>query len=335
VEAKGSFSNVDNADLKKGLSQACKLTEVRWQRAGASSPTTVFPTEQACAMTFFAPPSNTLQVVLMDPPRAVAEDTPASLKTPLLFKEGGDFVRWAQASAQYRDIASEGFADLTSVDDSFASRFFWAPFPGQTDLWVGIPTILNGHIPQLNAALVILGWLVPYLSHWRARPSRTIRGVNQRLLNMARYAEARARDAEARARDAEDAVALPGELLHLATMWRGLAQFLNDYRSNNREIFEWTGVLRGIWSCDLYGHLDKAPQERRKQRGTLELMWDNLNRNERIERRLSRRLIDLENGDALGASFARTTHGLVVAKANIDWWNKLLSSPQTRWRTPQ
>jgi len=64
-------------------------------------------------------------------------------------------------------------------------------------------------------------------------------------------------------------------------------------------------------------------------------MWDNLNRNERIERRLSRRLIDLENGDALGASFARTTHGLVVAKANIDWWNKLLSSPQTRWRTPQ
>lgn len=316
VEAKGSFSDVDNGDLKKGLHQACKLAAVRWQHAGASSPTTVFPAEQACAMTYFAPPGDTLQVMLMDPPAARVEGTPKSIKAPLLFKEGGDFVRWAQATEQFEGIASEQTEGVYFVPVRFGGRYIWTSFPRQELMWVGIPTILYGAKQQLNAALVIFEWLVPYLTRWRRRPSKTIRGVKQRLLNMERYAKARASDADLQPQD-EAASSFDTNVPRLlATMWEGLARFLTEYRRNNREIVEWTDVLRGIWSYDLFSQLSREAQVPEHLSRTFESMWNNLSRNERFERRVWRRRVNLENGANLDATFARATHGLVVAKAD-------------------
>ncbi|POR51051.1 hypothetical protein B0G62_10777 [Paraburkholderia eburnea] len=333
VEAKGSFSDVDNGDLKKGLHQAGKLAAVRWLHAGASSPTTVFPTEQACAMTYFAPPGDTLQVMLMDPPAARVEGTQKEIKVPLLFKEGGDFVRWAQAAEQFEGITAARIDNALLMEGPFEGRYIWARFPGQEHMWVGIPTILYETTPQLNAALVILEWLVPYLTRWRQRPSQTIRGVNRRLLNMERYAKARARDADVQARDEVAADVNTSEPRLLAIMWKGLERFLSKYRSDNQKVIEWTDVLRGIWSCDLFAHQSREAQVQRHLSGTFEWMWDNLSINELVERRFWHHRINLGNEANLGASLARTTHGLVVAKADKDSIEKVRDAVQTAQRT--
>ncbi|GJH12671.1 MULTISPECIES: hypothetical protein [Caballeronia] len=301
VEAKGALSDKDNAVLKKGLSQACKLAAVKWQHGSAATPSIVYPAEHACSMTYFEPTSNALQVMFMDPPAEAVDAPPEEPKGPRLFKDGGDFLRWAQALEQFEDLASSSDAPVpVELQRLGAHRFDWASFPGEQDMWVGIPRNMRQHSEQLNSALVILEWLVPYLTRWRREPSVTVRGVNRRLLNMARYAASRAN------------APTPGWSDSEAYLWSRLALFLNGYREGNGEVFQWSDVLRDIWRCDLLPGLDADLDVPADKKGTFNRLWNVFDRTARRERRYWQGRSNLERRDAASAPFAQTSHGLLI-----------------------
>ncbi|WP_414953829.1 hypothetical protein [Caballeronia eucalypticola] len=303
VEAKGTLHNRDDAAIKKGLSQACKLTQVKWQSIGAPV-TVVSPAQQACVMTYFHPlQQNSLEVVVIDPPADTSIRPSADSKAPLFFKQGGDLVRWGQALDQFESMAKAAEGEDPRLQ---LERFDWARTNSQHDVWVGVPKIMRTYAGTINSALVLLDWLVPYLSSWRKKPSVTPRGVNMRLANMASYAKTRANTVE------------PDGIENHALVWSRVALFLDVLRKGNKEVLAWEMVLRDIWSLQIFRRLDLPANLGYSAVKTLEDLWTMFSRAVVIERD-QWEIADAANGaDAGNVPYAKTMHGLIVVALSPD-----------------
>ncbi|MDR5819313.1 hypothetical protein [Caballeronia sp. LZ043] len=296
IETKGSLGDQNNEVLKSGLYQAGKLKKLQWLDAGSLTTVNAVPAEQACVMTYFAPPDNTLEVLLMDPPAGEVEATPSDFDAPLLFKEAGDFLCWTQALEQFDGIAS--LSDEIEFGMS-GSRFDWAPVPGRKDIWVGVSILMRQNHERLTWAISLLEWLVPVLSRWRDRPDVKPRTINRRLSDMVRYASERAN---------------PGNRIDVdgsVEMWAALASRLKEMKRGNKEFVSWLTLLENVWSCKLFSAGSERIETNQKVQSLGDL-WSAVDSAVRIEGsyfELSN-VIDWETMTTL--PFEHTAYGLII-----------------------
>jgi hypothetical protein len=313
VEAKGSLSDQNDDALKKGLSQASKLTQIKWHAVGAPR-TVVSPAQQACAMTYFSPPDNTLEVLVMDPPADSVNIAPSDERARLLFREGGDFVRWAQAIEQFEAMASGSAGEDSRLE---LHRFDWARSPGPHYIWVGVPKITRRHKKTLDSALSLLDWLVPVLSGWRKKPSVTARGVNRRLSNMARYASHRANSVES-----EEAGTHP-------RVWVRLASFLNERRKGNKEAIAWTKVLHEVWMLEIFPESESPSGRSHPAVKSLDDLWTLFSSALASGQEYWELKVGAEVDETRRISVAKTNHGLFVVA--VDGYPEQAPRPRRLW----